>query len=1786
MPSPTLSPLPYKAVSLPAGLTINSSGLISGTLSPTADGSSPFTTTVTATADSASQSFTWTVGHFTLTAVPDRSDVEGTSVSVPVSASDADHDTLSYSASGLPPGISINAATGLLSGVLGAAASGGGPYTVTVTASDGNHSSSQSFTWTVTPHLLLAVPTTQINAPGDVVSLPLTAVDVANQPVTYSGTGLPPGLSLNSSSGLISGTLSASADTGSPYSVSVTATEGGYSSSQTFVWNISRVVIAAVGDQSNMAGDSVSLPLSGRNADNMALTWSASGLPSGLSINPSTGLISGTVAAGADVGSPYAVTVTAAEGGHSSSQTLAWTVSAAVVFADPGDQSDVGGAIVSLPLSATDNHGGTLVYSAVGLPAGLSIDPSTGIIAGTIAASAVSATPYDVIVSANDGSYGDSLEFNWTVAASGVLNPGPQSSLAGSTVSLSLAAADAAGHALTYSAVGLPPGLSLNASTGLISGTIPTTAAGNRYAVTVTVSDGTTSTSQSFEWEVTSLILSSPGDQTSTEGVPVSLALTAQDASSRTLTYTASGLPAGLSINASSGLISGTTPVGQGSSDSSPVTVTVSDGLVSVSQTFNWAVLSVAALDNPGAQTNAEGAAVSLQMNGAGDGVTFSAVGLPAGLTIDSSSGLISGSIGYGAAESNGGTYTATVTAQDDLGHSVSQSFTWTVSDSHFAVQGVDVSALEGTSASVPVANFSVDDTTLLAAAFTATVDWGDGTTPTAGSVSGSAGTFAVTAPHSYASAGVYTVSTTVSGPQGTLTTTSTAVVDDAALAATGSNLSAVEGVTLANATLASFVDPATPDSLGSDTATIDWGDGSTGTGIVSGSGTTVSVSGSHAYAQAGNYQATITLQSGGGDDESATALVTVADAALTAQGTTATATEGQMASLTLASFSDPNANALNGDFQVSINWGDGTPVDSADAVNGSPSAFSVVASHPYAESGNFVALVTITDSGGATATASTIVTVADAALTASGVNFSTTVGQPLGNEPVATFVDANPASQASDFSVSIDWGNGATSPGQIMGSGGEFAIYNDYVYQQPGIYSVTVTILEDGQTVATAASTATVGNLVEGQSATLTVMSFNDTNPSPPSSYTATIAWGDGTSSVGTVTGNGPYSVQGSHAYASPASYGLVITVSKGSSTLSATGSVVVVDAPLTVFAANVSTTEGQALSNVPVAIFTDANPSASPTESVPTILWGDGTPSSGGTVVGTGPIYTVFASHPYVNAGSYAVEVTLGQAKGVANGQGTAFVKPNWNDTSKYKIILVSDFGGRKDLLPSYLPGYKGNKPVLTNATGPAHNEFTPQQLVLALTGVGSRLARAAGFARVTFQIPFGWTGHGPGYLVTSLPGYAGNATSPLITGPQKDADYSFDPAINQMQADGYVDLKRTDQRFYIKDYGGKATVWAQLLDTKGKVLHTFSVTVPVDLNRNGIADAWEVAQSKLMPNPAAALLAFANPNWDQNPFPNMTNTNPKKNDPEKFPAQGLDKGDGLSLFYEYRGVLVDGGGSDPFREDIRGHVRLSPAVKNVLLDVDMMKAAPDTGALDFVVKAFSQEQWGAGVTLYYAIQNNQLKDQVITAPGGRNDADKVNNLLSLLRRFITPLRKSVLGVPVHQFWRHLTMASTFNGTGLPASAEKDIAELSGFSSFAGEKNFDRRAGSFVFFQDARLAAGSLEKKFRPGTPVIMKIFLAGAIIHELAHQLDRTPGHYPDSDGDGTPNTLSDYQTVQFDYTQAANKRPGYFGQDYYPLPDLEFKFGHAFASKRGTFVTNMLLGPTSFLDKSPP
>src|SRR5262245_14388833 len=171
---------------------------------------------------------------------------------------------------------------------------------------------------------------------------------------------------------------------------------------------------------------------------------------------------------------------------------------AGVALTNPGDQSDPSGSVVNLPLTAV---GSPVTYSATNLPAGLTINATTGVISGTItAASGSSLVTARVTDTAGNIS---SVQFTWTVTvnrAPVVTNPGTQSSLAGSPDSLAISASDPDGDTLSYSASGLPTGLSINTSSGAISGTI--TAAAGTYNVTVTVSDGVASTPVSFSWVV------------------------------------------------------------------------------------------------------------------------------------------------------------------------------------------------------------------------------------------------------------------------------------------------------------------------------------------------------------------------------------------------------------------------------------------------------------------------------------------------------------------------------------------------------------------------------------------------------------------------------------------------------------------------------------------------------------------------------------------------------------------------------------------------------------------------------------------------------------------------------------------------------------------------------------------------------------------------------------------------------------------------------------------------------------------------------------------------------------------------------------------------------------------------------------------------------------------------------------------------------------------------------------------------------------------------------------
>jgi len=164
-----------------------------------------------------------------------------------------------------------------------------------------------------------------------------------------------------------------------------------------------------------------------------------------------------------------------------------------VTVTNPGAQSGKVGVAASLAIKATDSGSATLSYAASGLPAGLAINATTGVISGTPSTAGTSS----VSVTATDSTgVSGSTTFSWTVASAGTTGntitfPTPVNYgwHTGQTGYITVTATDSqAGQTLTYAATGLPSGLSENATTGRISGT-PSVV--GTYHVTLTATDTT-----------------------------------------------------------------------------------------------------------------------------------------------------------------------------------------------------------------------------------------------------------------------------------------------------------------------------------------------------------------------------------------------------------------------------------------------------------------------------------------------------------------------------------------------------------------------------------------------------------------------------------------------------------------------------------------------------------------------------------------------------------------------------------------------------------------------------------------------------------------------------------------------------------------------------------------------------------------------------------------------------------------------------------------------------------------------------------------------------------------------------------------------------------------------------------------------------------------------------------------------------------------------------------------------------------------------------------------------
>lgn len=215
--------------------------------------------------------------------------------------------------------------------------------------------------------------------------------------------------------------------------------------------------------------------------------WSASGLPAGLTINPTTGVISGTPT------TPGSATVEVRVGDvNNKTNTRALTIE--VGPAGSITTASLPNAVVGTAYTATlAGSGGSLPYTwaVTGLPAGLSLAAATGEIAGTPTAATAGASVTVTLTDA-DGKIATRVLTMAVTPAVSITTTTLPGLVVGTAYSATLAATGGTAP-YTWAVTGLPSGLSYNASTGVIAGT-PTVTASANLGVTVTDANEATAT--------------------------------------------------------------------------------------------------------------------------------------------------------------------------------------------------------------------------------------------------------------------------------------------------------------------------------------------------------------------------------------------------------------------------------------------------------------------------------------------------------------------------------------------------------------------------------------------------------------------------------------------------------------------------------------------------------------------------------------------------------------------------------------------------------------------------------------------------------------------------------------------------------------------------------------------------------------------------------------------------------------------------------------------------------------------------------------------------------------------------------------------------------------------------------------------------------------------------------------------------------------------------------------------------------------------------------------------
>jgi gliding motility-associated-like protein len=614
------------------------------------------------------------------------------------SVTDADGSIISaiISAGTLPAGVSLNAINGTIT-VSDKTLLAAGTYTFNVTTTDITGLTTTNviiLTFSADIEAVYTISAAQ-NATSYANGTSLATVIDANGTVVGAvvTTGsLPAGVGINTTTGAITITDNTLL-VGGTYTFSVTTTDNTGGTTVTpitlnFTTEIEAVYVVAPAQNVTSYANGTSLAtVTDANGTVTSAVVTTGSLPAGVSINATTGAITvtdNTLLLGGSY--TFSVTTTDNTGGTTITPiTLNFTTEIEAVYSIAPAQNVTSYANGTSLATVIDANGTVVgaVVSAGSLPAGVSINATTGEITVFNSALLVGGS-YTFSVTTTDNTGGVTvtpITLNFTTEIEAVYVVAPAQNVTSYTNGQSLATVTDANGTVTSAVVtagSLPAGVSINATIGEITVSNSALLVGGTYTFSVTTTDNTGGTTitpitLNFTTEIEAVYVVAPAQNVTSYTNGQSLAtVTDANGTVTSAVVTAGSLPAGVSINATTGeiTVSNSTLLVGGTYTFSVTTTDNTGGTTITPITLNFtteieAVYVVAPAQNVTSYANGTSLATVSDANGTVVGAVVSAGSLPAGVSINATTGEITVS---NSALLVGGTYTFSVTTTDNTG--------------------------------------------------------------------------------------------------------------------------------------------------------------------------------------------------------------------------------------------------------------------------------------------------------------------------------------------------------------------------------------------------------------------------------------------------------------------------------------------------------------------------------------------------------------------------------------------------------------------------------------------------------------------------------------------------------------------------------------------------------------------------------------------------------------------------------------------------------------------------------------------------------------------------------------------------------------------------------------------------------------------------------------------------------------------------------------------------------------------------------------------------------------